>query len=759
MARDPSQPLPRQQVVSPRLPLRANSLQSSPPGCIIKKVYAAGCSVLFFEAFNNKFHGGHRHFPDAIRNALQVAPYLNGGLFAENDLDRRDNFSVTDARFRQVFTFLERYNFTIAEDSPIDQEVAVDPEMIGKVYESLVNVSEEATERGEAGIFYTPRTEIDLMCRLSLVDNLANNLGAEHKNLFYEAVFALEQQEKDDADKALQKAGLWPKVADHLRSITVADPACGSGSFLVGMLHILDDLQERAGKSLGHAEDGYDRKKHIIGRSLYGVDVMQWACHVAELRLWLALIIDAEIPVEQRTVRAEPLLPHFTFKIRCGDSLVQEVGGVNLGHRRGNMEIPRAIKARLTRLQKAKLGFYENRPVDKLRTEAAIKNEEVAVFRDLLKYRAEAVEQDARKLMRLQAEKRPRQRNLMTGEVEGPARQLTLAQEERERQIAALMDEVAELKKRHAALRHPGDVPLVWDIAFAEVAADKDGGFDIVIGNPPYVRQENIADPHLPREKVTTANKKQYKAKLARSVYQVWPRFFGYKRTSTAETVGHKINAKSDLYIYFYFHGLSLLNETGSFCFITSNSWLDVGYGKQLQEFLLRQRRNLGKLRKGVRTPESAYYRPILQVLDQMGGRRRQRVPSRPFPRSASCPRWRRRLWPYRASFAPCQRPERPSHPCRLTPRFRQCSFHSVNHWIRFTMAQRDAQLRHSPCISPYAILVAVVTLWPAEDGRERSLNLGGLPVGALARAYSRTSARTWPRLRRTMSVTGLAES
>ena len=78
-----------------------------------------------------------------------------------------------------IFEFLEKYNFTIAEDSPLDQEVAVDPEMIGKVYESLVNVSDEADERGDAGIFYTPRTEIDLMCRLALVDNLTNHLGEE----------------------------------------------------------------------------------------------------------------------------------------------------------------------------------------------------------------------------------------------------------------------------------------------------------------------------------------------------------------------------------------------------------------------------------------------------------------------------------------------------------------------------------------------------------------------------------------------------
>ncbi len=286
--------------------------------------FAQWLSVLFFEAFNNRFHGGHRQFPDDIRNALQMAPYLNGGLFRENRLDTSPPgaFTISDERFEEAYRFLESYNFTIAEDSPLDQEVAVDPEMIGKVYESLVNVSSEADERGDAGIFYTPRTEIDLMCRLALVDNLANHLGQQHKNLLYEVVFALEPEDKETADCRVQKAGLWDHLNDRLRRTTVVDPACGSGSFLVGMLHVLDDLQARAQSRLGIHEDSYDRKKRIIGQSLYGVDVMEWACHVAELRLWLALIIDADIDTTAAHVRREPLLPHFSFKIRCGDSLV-----------------------------------------------------------------------------------------------------------------------------------------------------------------------------------------------------------------------------------------------------------------------------------------------------------------------------------------------------------------------------------------------------------------------------------------------------
>ena len=182
------------------------------------------------------------------------------------------------------------------------------------------------------------------MCRLSLVDNLANHLGEDKKNLFYELVFALVPDEKEEADRTITAAELWGPIEHQLQALTVLDPACGSGSFLMGMLHILDDLQVRASRHLGKTEDPYERKKRIIGQSLYGVDVMDWACRVAELRLWLALIIDADFTREELHVRPDPLSPNFTFNIRQGDSLVQELGGINLGHRRATLEIPPASR-------------------------------------------------------------------------------------------------------------------------------------------------------------------------------------------------------------------------------------------------------------------------------------------------------------------------------------------------------------------------------------------------------------------------------
>jgi len=153
-------------------------------------------------------------------------------------------------------------------------------------------------------------------------------------------------------------------------------------------------------------------------------------------------------------------------------------------------------------------------------------------------------------------------------------------------EIESLTTELVQVEASQKVIAASKEVPLVWDIAFVEIFESEKDGFDIVVGNPPYVRQEAISDPRLPRDEVTTENKKVYKEKLARSVYQAFPHFFGYNQLR--KTAAKKIDAKSDLYIYFYLHGLSLLNKEGSFCFTTSNSWLDVGYGAELQEFLLK---------------------------------------------------------------------------------------------------------------------------------------------------------------------------
>ncbi len=547
-------------------------------------------SVLFLEAFNERFQAGRadrQHFPPEIREAFAKAPFLNGGLFSRNDMDDKQSFNVDDTMFEMLFDrfngqstgFLEHYNFTITEDTPFDQEVAVDPEMIGKVYESLVNITFEGIEeedlRGTAGIFYTPRIEIDLMCRLSLVDWLANRLGDKHKPVLYEAVFAYDPDEKEAADRTLTKENLWSQLNDLLREATICDPACGSGSFLVGMLTALDDLQARANNQLGIDETAYERRKRIIGQSLYGVDVMPWAVHVAELRLWLQLVVETELkPAE---LKFRPLLPNLSFKVRQGDSLVQEIGGISFALHKAHLDISPELKGRLTKLKGKKLHFYNAE--DRTLSEAILKKEEVQLFRNILSYKIHSLQQDIVRLTK-QIETPPEQLAL-AGMETGKAEQMDLMIREWEQDRERKQEEATKVRQALNALTD-NRTPFVWDIAFVEIFEGEKNGFDIVLGNPPYVRQEKIAPPDLREENHSEDEwrrlKKDYKSKLQDSVAQIYPRFFKSR----------KLDGKSDYYVYFYLHGMSLLNENGSFCFITSNSWLDARYGKDLQEFLVK---------------------------------------------------------------------------------------------------------------------------------------------------------------------------
>jgi hypothetical protein len=547
-------------------------------------------SVLFFEAFNNKF-SPKPYLPQALNDALRLAPYLNGGLFTRNELDEKYSIELPDSIFEMLFDqfegatpgFFERYNFTISENTPLDQEVAVDPEMIGKVYETLVNIAFEGLEgedrRGRAGIFYTPRVEIDLMCRLSLVDWLANHLGEEHKPLLYDAVFAYDPEEKRRADEALSSRNLWPTLNALLRSCTVCDPACGSGSFLVGMLLVLDDLQARANEQLGIEETPYERRRRIIGEQLYGVDVMEWAVHVAELRLWLQLVVETDLKPAQLKFR--PLLPNLSFKVRPGDSLVQELGGISFALHHKHLDIPSTLKGKLTRLKAEKLKFYRADPDDpsQYRSEHELKLAEVQLFREILETKAHTLHNQIVILNR--RIEHPSQLHTLEG-IEIEDRQLERNVQAWKAQRDELQEQLDRLHQALATLQNAHDVPFIWDVAFVEIFEGDKRGFDIVLGNPPYVRQEMIAPPLLREEDFSPEQwrkkKAEHKAKLQHSACELWPRFFKNR----------KPDGKSDLYVYFYLHGLSLLNEKGSFCFITSNSWLDVGYGADLQAFLLK---------------------------------------------------------------------------------------------------------------------------------------------------------------------------
>ncbi|MEM3484368.1 MAG: DNA methyltransferase [Candidatus Bathyarchaeia archaeon] len=519
--------------------------------------YEGWLKVLYLEVFNNQYgFKSYSHLPPDVKEVLSGAPFLNGGLFRRNELDDL-NFYISDRLFEKAFNFFEKYNFTIREDLPLDVEVAVDPKMIGYVYESLSNVAEEIYERQDLGIFYTPVVEVDFMCRRALVEYLGNHLSEIPKEWLYRLIF---DDDKKEVSEFISRKGLWYRLEELLDNLAIVDPACGSGAFLVGMLNVLTELYNLIYSKIKREMSQFELKKKIIGNSLYGVDVMPWAVHSAELRLWLQLIIEEDIPFETR--KLYPLLPNLNLKLRVGDSLVQELGGISFHLRDSN--ISSALKRKLSSLKIEKEKYYNNDPTGKFKTPESLMLEEVRIFGEIMDERILLLQKE---IQSLEVSMRRSQ-----GELFGKERkeQGSLFEE----QIKQKKKQIEELKTARAQIQLPEKKPFVWEIDFAEVFGEK-GGFDIVIGNPPYVRQEKIAPPNMLRSEVTNEDKKEYKDKLLKSIQVHYPFI-------------KKIDKRSDYYVYFYFHGLSLLNEKGTFCFITSNSWLDVRYGKDLQEFLLK---------------------------------------------------------------------------------------------------------------------------------------------------------------------------
>ena len=451
--------------------------------------YRDRLKLLFFSGLNNisniDIAGINRE--GFIVERIGRVPYLNGGLFEKEALDQREGVTVPDAVFGPIFDeLIYHYNFTVTESTPLDIEVAVDPEMLGRIFEELV------TGRHESGSYYTPKPVVSFMCREALKGYLRDACPREDAEAVADFV--------DGRDAAALR---HPEaVLAALQEVRVCDLACGSGAYLVGMLHELIEMRQALFVSRGvDARAVYDKKLEVIQRNLYGVDVDPFAVNIARLRLWLSLTVEFEGEVP-------PPLPNLAFKIEVGDSLTGPAPG---------------------QLQP-----------------------------DLFHH------QQVERYFRLKGE-------FMTAH--GPEKAAL------RRQIEALQAEIASWANEDAGEGGGFD----WAVTFAEVfvgpgwdtstltgamtdlvnaapgqmeLAGQEGpssGFDIVLTNPPYVRQE-LLDGEL-------------KEALKRRYPQV------YRGTA-------------DLYVYFYARALHLLREGGVGSFISSNKWLRAGYGKKLRRHL-----------------------------------------------------------------------------------------------------------------------------------------------------------------------------
>ena len=229
-------------------------------------------------------------------------PYLNGGLFEQEAADGTD-FPLPEKYMKSLLDFFASYNFTIDENDPDDAEVGVDPEMLGRIFENLLE------DNKDKGAFYTPKEIVSYMCRESLIAYLQTGIEDETtKEAIRQFVTTHQVQEH------------LPENTDQLlKDVKICDPAIGSGAFPMGLLKELF-LCRTALEGISQHQAA-EIKKHIIQQNVYGVDIERGAVDIARLRFWLSLIVDEETP---------QALPNLDFKIMQGNSLLEQYKGVDL---------------------------------------------------------------------------------------------------------------------------------------------------------------------------------------------------------------------------------------------------------------------------------------------------------------------------------------------------------------------------------------------------------------------------------------------
>ncbi|SHK36233.1 Eco57I restriction-modification methylase domain-containing protein [Thermocrinis minervae] len=448
-------------------------------------------------------------------------PFLNGGLFdpinnydwvnvdilLPNELFSNKNKTKEGDIGDGILDVFDRYNFTVNEEEPLDKEVALDPELLGKIYEKLNAIrsdnfdeyvkvlksgkkGDETKFNKEYGVYYTPREIVHYMCQQSLVyyleSELSSRLPNKPENLrdeiekfvkMADSIQEIEQtaiEKQDLIEKGQIKSTKYesqiPQVIrdnaelidDLLANVKVCDPAVGSGAFPIGMLHEIVKLRQLLSVYTGKEIKTYDLKRHCIENSLYGVDIDPGAVEVCKLRFWLSLIVDEE---DFHTIKP---LPNLDYKVVVGNSLL----GIekNLFNSKDLLELEH-LKRQY---------FNETHPIKK---------------RELRE------------------------------EIDGLIHKITNGHKE-----------------------------FDFKVYFSEVFHEENGkkGFDIVIGNPPYVRHKRI---------------KELKPLLQKAKYKIY-------------------DSTADLYTYFYEKGLEILKPNGILCFITSNKWMRAKYGEKLRKFL-----------------------------------------------------------------------------------------------------------------------------------------------------------------------------
>ena len=502
---------------------------------------------LFYEALRHD-----RSYDDHYFSYFKCKiPFLNGGLFdpindydwSKTDILLPNKLFSNDEKTKEgdigtgILDIFDRYNFTVKEDEPLEKEVAIDPEMLGKVFENLLEVK----DRKSKGTYYTPREIVHYMCQQSLINYLATELKGKVKKEDIETLIKYGETVVEH-DNRVVKQGKETKtysfklpknirdntklIDEKLASIRVCDPAVGSGAFPVGMMNevirtrnaLTNYLKDKKKRTI------YDFKRHAIQNCLYGVDIDLGAVEIAKLRLWLSLIVDEE------DIKQIKPLPNLDYKIIQGNSLIEllspEVTAKTLDHERNTL---------VDELVKAKNEFFEI-------TSAAKKIQKKQEIELLLK---KIFEHDKNTAI---CDLEVRIRGIRS---QGRLFVDRRSEKDDKQKILELEKKIKEIK----AIKAPGPAEhFEWHINFSEVFQEKDG-FDVVIANPPYVDYR----------KIDSTTKKGIL------------RYDSSRRTKMG-----------NLYIYFIELGIKISNKLGIVCYINPHQYLTSDSTLGLREFLVK---------------------------------------------------------------------------------------------------------------------------------------------------------------------------
>jgi adenine-specific DNA-methyltransferase len=553
-------------------------------GCFKPEPWGSGTRIFIRELFDNCLKNNRNFFHDYLEPLFYEAlnckrgenqyykkfnckiPFLNGGLFEPiKGYDwGHSNFRVSNELFSNrhikgeknadgIMDVFERYNFTMNEDEPLEKEVAVDPEMLGKIFENLLEVK----DRKSKGAFYTPREIVHYMCQESLINYLVTETNVPYEDMKNFIIYGEIMKDEDYSRRTKQgKQELripqsiynnLKKIDEALANVKIADPAVGSGAFPLGMLGEIAKARNNITYYFAQEEtSGLDRKIlfeitrspynikwETIKNSIFAVDIEASAVDIAKLRLWLSLVVDQEVTNNNDDIfftkendNPKPL-PNLDYNIMCGDSLIDEFEGIKLFDD----------------------SLLANEPVygESGQTDETSKTDwQISLFHDQIEVLTmELFKEQDRFFDEEDNEKKLQIKNRIDALIDNIIR-ARLSKDGNTEGIA----------KYEESLKQDSKPYFLWKLEFARVFKEK-GGFDIIIGNPPYVQ--------LSRKKDVSVKYKNFLR-------------YRYK------TSGGRLN----LFIFMMHLGIEILNRKGTLAYIIPNTLLTQDYYKDTRELLLK---------------------------------------------------------------------------------------------------------------------------------------------------------------------------